>query len=293
MNLTVRRYDIELGPAKFKIDLVTDNSVQDWISQLCDTGNIWERDTSGAISRILKPGDCFVDVGAHVGWFTLLAASIVGPTGHVIAFEPMPDNFMRLSSNVALNGFQDRVLCIQAAVSSEDGAKKFWINADNSGAHGLYDVSNHPLAVKTRENPEAITVATVTLDDILWKYHDKHPEVPMPCIKIDIEGAEILAFRGAEKWLRAHKTPFVFAEVNGFGLESLGFGPDDMRVVMSDFGYKAYLLEDADFLIENNSVYNVLFSHLDLEYEGKTNAEENGTSTQEGSEEKGFEWQTG
>jgi hypothetical protein len=135
-------------------------------------------------------------------------------------------------------------------------------------------------------------VITVPLDDILWKFHSEHPESTVRCIKIDVEGAEILVFKGADTWLRSHQTPFVFAEVNQVGLAALGHDPDDMRIIMEDMGYKTYLLEDAEYLIQNDSVYNALFSTFSLEYGGRPNAEEDGASTQERSEEKGFAWQT-
>jgi tRNA G37 N-methylase Trm5 len=75
----------------------------------------WERDTVRLFERILRAGDVVVDIGAHVGYFTLIAARSVGPEGRVYAFEPDPENYALLVRNIELNGYQN-IMPIQKAV---------------------------------------------------------------------------------------------------------------------------------------------------------------------------------
>lgn len=105
--------------------------------RLRDTG-IWEPFETSLLLRWLRPGDVFVDVGANIGYFSLLAASVVGPQGAVFAFEPDPDNFRLLLANAALNQLAARITAVAAALSATDGEGRLYLSADNLGDHQVY-----------------------------------------------------------------------------------------------------------------------------------------------------------
>ena len=82
---------------------------------------LYELDTARVLKRLLRPGDHFIDGGANIGYFTLLAARLVGPAGRVDAFEPLPENHARLLAHLDLNGLADRVRVHRLALSDRAG----------------------------------------------------------------------------------------------------------------------------------------------------------------------------
>ena len=95
---------------------------------MLEEGVPYEEETTFAVYRILKPGDVFVDVGAHIGWFTLLAAEIVGPQGKVLAIEPEWKNYKRLQDNLELNNSNGNVEIARCVATSKNGRVWFHIN---------------------------------------------------------------------------------------------------------------------------------------------------------------------
>jgi FkbM family methyltransferase len=161
------------------------------------------------IRRYLRPGDCFIDVGANVGVYTLLAASIVGPAGTVHAFEPMPRTHARLRENVEINGLA-HVSCHGIALSEHVGPAQFAAPVDDSLPSLAYGQS--PAAI--------IEVQCSTLDSAF-------PEGTITMMKLDVEGAEPLILRGASQHLAAGNPPVIQIEMDGFstrfGIETHDF----------------------------------------------------------------------
>ena len=139
----------------------------------------------------LRPGDTVWDVGANIGWFALLAARRVGPMGHVVAFEPLPANAELIAHNALRNGLAVEV--VEAAVSDRPGTAPFDAHSSLSG--------------RLASNG-ALTVATGTLDGWLERFGTP------ALIKLDIEGAETDALRGARRLL-AHERPVIVCECHG------------------------------------------------------------------------------
>lgn len=86
--------------------------------------------STALLAQYLKPGDVFVDVGASIGWFSLMAASIVGKTGKVYAFEPEPRSFSLLQKNTETNGFSEIISLVHAAVAERGGKAKLYVVGD-------------------------------------------------------------------------------------------------------------------------------------------------------------------
>lgn len=224
------------------------------------TGAGYEPDTTRLILRALQPGDSFIDVGAHAGYFSLIAAVAVGDEGFVASVEANPDNASRLEENARENGFAN-VALHRAAAGEAAGMATFFVNSDNDGGHALWDVGRHPWNQQSRIDAEKITVEVKTLDAIAG---DRTPRV----IKIDTEGAEYHVLKGAPELLARHPE-FIICEANRFGLKQMGSSEAELRELMAGHGYECFyindrapwfvLLEPGKF-VQADGIFNLLFS---------------------------------
>lgn len=174
----------------------------------------------------VQPGWVFADVGAHIGQYTLIAAE---RGAHVHAFEPNPQNLARLHRNIDLNHLT-QVALNPVAVSDHPGESTFQLpEPANTGTGSLR--SQDPGSKNT------ITVKTITLDD----YFASQPTAPH-IIKLDVEGAELLALRGAARLLRAHQ-PLLMLEVARGNLRAFGHTAEQLLDFLRQFNYCLYVLE--------------------------------------------------
>ena len=160
----------------------------------------YEPHVAAALRRTLGPGDAMLDVGANIGYFTLLAAGLVGPAGHVTAMEPNPENVALMERSVAESGFGN-VTVIQAGASAAIGTLALHA-ASGNGATSAYD----PTRGARR------TAAGLPIDVALSRR-----AAPLRLIKIDVEGFEFEALRGAERVL-AEDRPVLLLEFAPEGL---------------------------------------------------------------------------
>lgn len=162
-------------------------------------------DLSLAIKSLVQPGMVVLDVGANIGAYTLLLAKGVGEEGSVFAFEPNPEAFERLRVNVALNGYEPRVVLVPVALSTECGWADFFVPSDEETNRGL--ASLHPCA---RGFPgREIVVQTRTLDEFVAS---EGIEV-VHFIKVDTEGHDLNVILGGEQMIRAQR-PMIIFEAN-------------------------------------------------------------------------------
>ncbi|WP_421998709.1 FkbM family methyltransferase [Reyranella sp.] len=151
---------------------------RDLIQRMILYFGVWEPNVSRTIEQNLAAGDVFVDVGANVGYDTLLAATRVGPTGRVVAIEASPRTFALLQSNLALNTFADNVRAVHAAVSDTAGTLDLYeVDAGNIGA---------ATTLATRGGKRSATVDALPLERILSDDERRR----LRLIKMDVEGAE-------------------------------------------------------------------------------------------------------
>lgn len=152
------------------------------------------------VQSMLRSGDMFVDVGANIGWYTLLASTIVGDAGRVYAFEPRPETGDYLERTVALNGLQDRVTVYRFALSDSEGeAVLAWgRNTDNPGGSFLTQE-------ECAEGMERQRVPTQPLDDLMLDRVD--------FMKVDVEGSEMRVFKGARQMLERCR-PVILSELS-------------------------------------------------------------------------------
>jgi FkbM family methyltransferase len=109
-----------------------------FVSQRLREEGIWEPFETSLVLSLLRAGDVFVDVGANIGYFSVLAASVVGAQGAVFAFEPEPDNCRLLRANAEFNGLDHCITVIEAALSDAAGQGQLFLSADNLGDHQVY-----------------------------------------------------------------------------------------------------------------------------------------------------------
>jgi FkbM family methyltransferase len=225
---------------------------------------MYEPETCALLTSVLRDGDVFVDVGTHVGFFSSLAASLVGSEGRVVSFEPEARNFGQLADHVELNGFAN-VDRVNAAVGAEDGQAEFWVNADNDGGHALWNVANHDYNQLSRERENRQMVPVTTLDSHFTKTARARPKL----IKIDAEGSELRVLRGATHLLAQH-VPYVICEINHFALEQMGTDEQEVRAFMSSHGYETSVMHPEtgeiiplrpDQRVVSTNIFNLLFRH--------------------------------
>lgn len=203
-------------------------------------GEFWlgthERVVQEHLAALLEPGWVVYDVGAHIGFFSLIAARLVGPEGAVFAFEPDPENLRQLRVHVEENGARN-VRLVPSPVWSARDVVSFVVD------------TSHPIRsygrVGGRGGAETLSLRATTLDDFS-RSEGRLPDL----IKIDVEGGEVEVLQGAVRLLEAAR-PVVFCEVhleggarpdrlatitqllraNGYGVEQLTPGLDPTHVV--------------------------------------------------------------
>jgi FkbM family methyltransferase len=153
----------------------------------------------------LRPGDCYYDVGAHTGFFSMIASRFVGPSGRILAFEPDPDNAAGLRANVARNDMT-QVTVVEAAVWSAPGKLTFERASDASNR------TQGRVTASVDSRLARISVSAIRLDDLALEARYPAPHL----IKMDVEGAEWGALQGASRLLREAR-PKLLCEVHDPG----------------------------------------------------------------------------
>lgn len=161
----------------------------------------YERPLQKFIAGHVTEGDVFYDIGANIGFFSLIAARRAGSAGRVYAFEPVPDNAAAISRSARLNGF-DAVDVLNVAVGSSNGRTELML-ARHIGGATLASVGPPPDLRGT------IEVALVSIDRLIAQRRLRPPTL----VKVDVEGAELDVLKGMTETLRAHR-PTVLYEVD-------------------------------------------------------------------------------
>lgn len=195
--------------------------------------------------REIKPGMNVLNLGANMGYFTLLASRLVGEQGRVFAFEPAPDNFALLTKNITLNRCNN-VIPVQKAVSDKSGQAKLFLR--ESGTHSIYDFRDG------RE--EFITVETVALDEFF-----EEKDLPIGFIKMDIEGAETAALNGMANLIKKNRNLKIITEVHADFLKKAGSSLEEFTNKLMEYGFKLYDVNEKGGTIEFRGVASFLKTH--------------------------------
>ena len=225
------RWPRELG------GFVTSCDLRDSIArEVCFTGR-YEPAETALLNSILKPGMIFVDVGANWGYFTLLAAGKVGPSGRVLSLEPDPRLFRLLEANAKRNRL-DQIQAVAVAASDREGEITLLGFDESGGNFGLSRVTTAEESVSASANSAALTfqVPTRTLDRLLTD----HCVETVDLMKMDIEGAEGLALRGLASGLAARRIQRLLLEIHPRQLQELGTPVEDALAILPEAGYQAW-----------------------------------------------------
>lgn len=158
-----------------------------------------------AIQDLVTPGQIAYDIGANIGYVSLLLAQRVGKQGHVYAFEALPENLQRLRHNVALNALSERVTIVSAAVKDRSGVTEFHLGPSH-GTGKLVGSAGR----STIQYQETIEVDGISVDEFIYQSGNPAPDV----LKMDIEGGEILGLPGMIRTLEEAR-PILFIEMHG------------------------------------------------------------------------------
>jgi FkbM family methyltransferase len=186
------------------------------------TGNVYcglhEFADMGLILHALRPKDVFVDVGANVGSYTILAAGVCEAS--VIAVEPIPATYAHLLDNIRLNNLESLVTAKNIGLGASPDTLRFSV---------AFDTMNHVLSDEEQHSAAGTTVAVDTMDAVLG---GRVPTV----IKIDVEGFETPVLQGAEKTLQSDGLLAVLMELNGSG-DRYGFNERDLHSKIVGLGF--------------------------------------------------------
>lgn len=183
---------------------------------------LYDYDEMNFLLRYLRSEDSFLDIGANIGIYTLLAASVIS-SGTIHSFEVLTKNYQRLRENIKLNNFE-QVEVYNIAVSEKKG---------NIFLH-LAEGDSMPF-ITNQSSDRAITVSTDTLDNLLREQSLNN----LALAKIDIEGAELLAFQGAINLFKKQLPPVWIMEINNT-LSNFGHQKEEIIEFLDSYGYKLY-----------------------------------------------------
>jgi len=264
---------------KYKIITSTVNKIE--TSLKSDTADVWagkmflhpndglrlsirgvydERDAM-IVKNNIKKDEIVIDLGAHIGYYSLMMAKLVGRDGKVFAFEPELRNLELLRKNIEINSYSN-ITIVPKAVSDVDGECSLFIGQESFGANKIFK----PKKTDTQKFEESKT-KTVRLDDY---FKELGFLKKISFIKMDIEGSEICALQGMKNILESNQNLKIFTEINKNALEDNNSDFREMLDLLENYNFEFYISDDNEGnmkkvknnefekLLEDNLVLNVL-----------------------------------
>jgi FkbM family methyltransferase len=216
----------------------------------------YESEVGAALIKFLRPGMTFLDVGANVGFFSIIGSRLVGSKGAVHSFEPDPRNFRRLARNVAVNNVSNIILNRMALMEKEGSIALRMLTEDG---WGLYSSVGEPLigvAEPRKLSGKTVTqrVVSSTLDKYVWEKKVKRIDL----VKIDVEGTELSVLKGGERLLGGKNGPILIIEFNRLTTSVLGYDLCTLKEYVESLGYTLHRITDGSgSLTELGNVSNI------------------------------------
>lgn len=213
----------------------------------------FEKEELQVMEKLIPSGSTVFDVGANVGWYSLNFAKKIANV-HVFAFEPVPKTFEYLTTNLALNTIES-VQTFNIGFSNEEAESDIFSYPEGMGNASLADVSG-------KSDVEKVRCKFVTMD-LFTERNNIKPDF----IKCDVEGAELLVFRGASLTLKRDK-PIVFTEMLRKWSAKFNYHPNDMISFFKEIGYNCYVIEGNTLkpfgVVDDSTLQtNYIFIHQD------------------------------
>lgn len=189
----------------------------------------WEAYETQLTLQLLQPGEVYVDVGANIGYYTLVAAQRVGAQGRVIAYEPDPENFALLQSNVRLNQLS-QVQVFPCALYDQNVAGRLFLSGDNFGDHRIY------AATDTRQSRN---IRLVHGDEHLSQQINR-----MDFLKIDTQGAEFFVVKGLQGMIKKNRHHLrILMEFSPFGIRHSGASGHELLQLLDNLEMQYHIVD--------------------------------------------------
>lgn len=193
---------------------------------LLTTGS-WQKETARLFEDVIQKGMVVLDVGANIGYFTLIAARLVGGEGKVFAFEPEPYNFDLLVKNIKLNGYKN-VIPVPKAISDKKGRATLFLDKHRA----LHSLARENV---TRFSGSSVEVEVQTLDGFLKDFGHR-----VDFAKIDVQGAELAVIGGMRRIIETNKELKMVVEFSPKQLRGFGSSPAEFLDRLTGYGFKLY-----------------------------------------------------
>ncbi|PLW67303.1 FkbM family methyltransferase [Pseudohalioglobus lutimaris] len=204
-----------------------------FVSKRLREAGIWEPYESALLLRMLGPGQVFVDVGANIGYFSLLAAHCVGSAGAVYAFEPDPANHELLVRSVGVNDYAHIVHAEQAGLSEQTGAASLYLSEDNLGDHQIF---------ATHQEREAVPIRLLNGSRFLGPRIQR-----LDVVKIDTQGSEYGVVKGLMPlFTRLPQPPRVIIELTPLSLRQCGSSGRALIELLSELEQDMWIIDHVE-----------------------------------------------
>ena len=173
------------------------------------------------IKKYVKSGMIVFDLGANIGWFTMILSKLVGNSGHVYSFEPDPDYFQTLKENIQLNHLTN-VSLFQMGVSNTSGVRNFSLNKEFG-----------TLVIGSKQKKDSLQIETTTLDDFC-----KKNQIKIDFFKMDVEGSEMLVLDGMKESIKNNPDMKFITEFHPNAIRGVGLSPEIFFEKIKQIGFK-------------------------------------------------------
>lgn len=212
-----------------------DVSFRDWADDTIYFLGDYETFCTETVKKYIKKGGVCLDVGANIGWYSTLFRKIVGASGAVHSFEPVPQTFAELEKNVRLNGAPPNVFLNNFGLGDEEKILKIHLFDDLPSGHAS-------LAAPGNRAGQAIPIQIKTLDSYLTEREIETVDF----VKVDIEGAEMMFLKGAAKLFEQKTPPVIFMEMALETAREFGYKPNDLiDFIRAQAAYDFFALDES------------------------------------------------
>lgn len=219
---------------------------------------VWEAWVTDRVLSCLRPGMRVVEVGSNLGWYTLLMAQEIGPEGRLIAFEANADLIRYTFDSVCINGYLERVMLHNLAVSDTMGEATFYVRDRHLGNSSLAQIPESFLD-SIHDGHREIRVGTVALDEFLVEGDRK-----IDLLRIDAEGSEPLILHGMKDLLQENQQITIVMEYSPYQMQTVGFDPQETMAFLFQMGFQAFRIEPLKGLTPMTWETLQPLSHCDL-----------------------------
>jgi len=199
----------------------------------------YESEDAAFLYSFINNGDVIFDIGANIGWYSMVLSKKF-PLSTIHSFEPLPVTYESLTANIALNN-ANNIISNNFGFSDEAKTLKFFAKPNSSVSNSSKNIEEDKDAIETE-------CKVITLDSYVFE-----KKIKVDVIKCDVEGAELLVYRGGIKTIETYK-PIVFSEMLRKWSAKFGYHPNDIIALFMTQGYQCFINDGNQLLSEINEV---------------------------------------